>query len=178
MEHVFSLEPFSSTEESPKLKIAGNIVRYSNLLTITYAVLGDLKEISILALSEAPERKNELWRETCFEFFLGIQNSPRYWEFNLSPTGDWNVYSFDSYRQGMKEEVAFTLLPFSVQHQADSLTLALNIDLEQIIPTEQAIDIAITAVIKQQNDSISYWALAHKGTEADFHLRDSFIIGS
>jgi hypothetical protein len=37
---------------------------------------------------------------------------------------------------------------------------------------------AVTAVIEQRDKggdrALSYWALAHKGDEADFHLRGSF----
>ena len=64
--------------------------------------------------ADMPARRDRLWEETCFEFFLAVKNSPRYWEFNLSPAGHWNVYRFADYRQGMQEEPAFASLPFSV----------------------------------------------------------------
>jgi hypothetical protein len=117
-----------------------------------------------------------LWEDTCFEFFLGIKNSAQYWEFNLSPAGHWNVYRFDGYRQGMQEETAFENLPFNVQNQADGLALGLDVDLDKIISVQQAIEVAITTVIKDRDGEVTYWALTHRGVEADFHLRDSFII--
>jgi hypothetical protein len=175
-EQIFSLQPFSANESLSNLKIAGNIARNENLLIISYALLGDIKEVAIAPASETPERKHELWKDTCFEFFLGIQDSPRYWEFNLSPSGDWNVYSFDGYRQGMQEETAFTTLPFSVQNSSDCLAIALDIDLEQIVSADQMLDVAITTVIQHGNGEVSYWALTHQGAEADFHLRESFIV--
>jgi hypothetical protein len=175
-DQTFSLQPFPSTKFFPNLKIAGNIARNINQLTISYTIEGDLKEIAIIAPSNAPSRQHELWEETCFEFFLGIKDSQRYWEFNLSPAGHWNVYLFHGYRQGMKEEIAFEKLPFIVQNQADILTLALNVDLDKIISPEQAIEVGITTVIKHIDNEVTYWALTHRGVEADFHLRDSFII--
>lgn len=175
-EQTFSLQPFPSSDASPNVKIAGNIARYENQFTIQYALLGDLKEIAFSPVSDTPERKQELWQETCFEFFLGIQNSDSYWEFNLSPSGDWNVYRFDAYRQGMQEEATFTALPFSTQYLSDGLALVVNIDLDKIVPADRTLELAIAAVIKQQNGTMSHWALAHQGTEADFHRRDSFII--
>jgi hypothetical protein len=173
---TFSLQPFPSTESFPNLKIAGNIARNANQLTICYTLGGDLKEIAIAPPSNIPSRKHELWEDTCFEFFLGIKNSTQYWEFNLSPAGHWNVYHFDGYRQGMQKETAFEKLPFSVQNQADSFALALDVDLDKVISANQAIEIAITTVIKHKDGELTYWGLTHRGTEADFHLRDSFIV--
>ncbi|MEH1940224.1 MAG: DOMON-like domain-containing protein [Nostoc sp.] len=181
---TFSLQPFPSTKSLLNLKIAGNIARNSNQLAISYTLEGDLKEISLALAqhggiappSNTPSRKHELWKDTCFEFFLGIKDSPRYWEFNLSPAGHWNVYRFDAYRQGMQEETAFTILPFNVQNQADGLALVLYVDLNKIVSAEQAIEIGITTVIKDRADEVTYWALTHQGAEADFHLRNSFIV--
>ena len=173
---TFSLQPFPFTESFPNLKITGNISRNANHLTIYYNLGGNLKEIAIASLSNAPSRKDELWEDTCFEFFLGIKDSTRYWEFNLSPAGHWNIYRFEGYRQGMQEETAFEKLPFSVQNQVDGLALALDVDLDKIISAEQEIELAITTVIKHRDGEVTYWALTHRDAEADFHLRDSFIV--
>ncbi|MBW4563112.1 MAG: DOMON-like domain-containing protein [Mojavia pulchra JT2-VF2] len=175
-EKTFSLQPFSSTEQLPDVKITGNIITDVNKLAVHYTLLGDIKEVAIASPSEIPARKHELWQDTCFEFFLGIKDSQRYWEFNLSPAGHWNVYRFDGYRQGMQEEAGFTILPFSVQHLSDSLKLAVDVDLNKIVPAQQTLEVAITTVIKNQGGELSYWALTHRGAEADFHRRDSFII--
>ncbi|MEH2001592.1 MAG: DOMON-like domain-containing protein [Nostoc sp.] len=175
-DQTFSLQPFPSTKFLPNLKIAGNISRNGNKLAIRYMLEGDLKEIVIAPPSNTPSRKHELWEDTCFEFFLGIKNFARYWEFNLSPGGHWNVYRFDGYRQGMQEETAFENLPFNIQNQTDGLILMLDVDLDKIISAEQAIEVGITTVIKDRNGEVTYWALTHQGAEADFHLRDSFIV--
>jgi hypothetical protein len=175
-EQIFFLQPFSDRELPRTLKIKGNVARYENQLTIQYALLGDLTEIEIAEESEEPARKHELWQHTCFEFFLGVKNSDRYWEFNLSPSGDWNVYRFDSYRYRMQEETAFTTLPFSVQYLSDGLALVLNVDLALIVAIDVALKIGISTVIKHKDGSVTYWALTHPGIEADFHHRDSFTI--
>jgi len=175
-EQTFSLQPFPCTKSLLNLKIAGNIARNGNKLAIRYILENDLKEIAIAPPSNTPSRKHELWQDTCFEFFLGIKDFARYWEFNLSPVGHWNVYRFDGYRQGMQEETAFEKLSFNVQNQADGLILVLDVDLDKIISTEEAIEVGITTVIKDRNGEVTYWALTHQGAEADFHLRDSFIV--
>jgi hypothetical protein len=172
----FSLQPFPSANALPSLKITGNIARRSNTLAIRYALLGPLAELAIPAPADLPARRNGLWEETCFEFFLGVKDSDGYWEFNLSPAGDWNVYRFAAYRQGMQEETAFPSLPFSVQNQSDSLRLALELDLEKIVQPDQALEVAISAVLKPKDGEVTYWALTHPRPQADFHWRDSFIL--
>ncbi len=173
---TFSLQPFPSKESLPNLQITGNIARCANKLSLRYQLFGDLKQVVIPPISDTPVRSHELWESTCFEFFVGIKDSAQYWEFNLSPAGHWNVYHFDGYRQGMQEETAFNILPFSVQKASDSLTLVLDVDLSKIVAIEQEIEVAITTVVEDVHSNIIYWALVHRGVEADFHLRDSFMI--
>ncbi|RAM52433.1 DOMON-like domain-containing protein [Mastigocladus laminosus UU774] len=172
----FSLQPFGDHKLLPNLKITGNITRNANQLHLCYVLSGDLEKVAIAPPSNSPKRKHELWENTCFEFFLGVKGSNKYWEFNLSPTGDWNIYRFDGYRQGMQEETVFSILPFNVEHQSDGLVVVLKTDLSKIVLIKQALKIAITTVIKSKDGEVSYWALTHQGKEADFHLRDSFII--
>lgn len=183
MNDHFCLQPFSPPKSQqatasllPDLKVTGNIARSTNTLAIDYKLLDPLTEVVIPPLADKPVRKNELWQETCFEFFLGIKNLERYWEFNLSPAGHWNIYRFDAYRQGMQEEIAFTSLPFSIQHQSNALLLALKLDLAKLVQADQTLVVAISTVIKHRNSDVTYWALTHPGSQADFHRRDSFIV--
>jgi hypothetical protein len=173
---TFKLQPFPFADKRPDLEITGNIARHANQFTIHYALVGNFKEVALTQPSNTPTRKHELWKETCFEFFLGIQNSHQYWEFNLSPAGHWNVYHFDAYRQGMEEETALTTLPFSVQHLSDGFAIALDVNLDKLVLADQILEVAVTTVIKHTNGKVSYWALTHPGTQADFHQRDSFIM--
>jgi len=172
----FSLQPFPTTKPQPDLLLTGNIARNGSHINLQYILKGDLTEVVIAPPSDTPLRKDGLWTDTCFEFFLGIPNSPQYWEFNLSSAGHWNVYRFDDYRQGMETETACATLPFHVQQQADSLAISLSVDLATIIPANQPLEVAITTMIKHKDSDITYWALTHLGTEADFHRRDSFLV--
>ncbi|HEY9749454.1 MAG TPA: DOMON-like domain-containing protein, partial [Allocoleopsis sp.] len=125
---AFSLKPFSAANAPTDLQLTGTIARQGHRLNLRYVLSGDLPKIAIAPPSDQPTRKHELWQETCFEFFLGLQGSDRYWEFNLSPAGDWNIYRFDAYRQGMQEETAFTELPFVVEAQPEQLSLSLELN--------------------------------------------------
>ena len=75
-----------------------------------------------------------------------------------------------------EKKVHFTELPFKIDLRRDAISLSASWDLKKIIPAERKVEMAIAAVVKFDRDELSYWALAHKGTEPNFHLRDSFII--
>jgi len=172
----FSLLPFAPSSSLTNCEIVGNITRYNHTLAIFYELRCQLEKLVIPTSASEPARQDLLWKETCFEFFLGVKDSPEYWEFNLSPTENWNVYRFATYRQGMQEEKAFTSLPFSVQKQSDLLLLALELDLDRLVSANQLLEVAISAVVKPTEGDLSYWALVHPSSQADFHRRDSFIL--
>ncbi|MGB3692845.1 MAG: DOMON-like domain-containing protein [Spirulinaceae cyanobacterium] len=169
----FSLQPFNS---ELNINISGEIIRNQGDLSIKYTLTGNLTELVITEPKSQATRQHELWQTTCFEFFLAMPDSPQYWEFNLSLDGDWNIYHFASYRQGMKEETAFTSLPFRINQDAESLNLYLELALSEIISENQKIEVAIATVTESRNSEINYWALKHLSKEADFHHRDSFEI--
>ncbi len=172
----FSLQPFPNSKSLPSIAITGNIDRRENILAIDYSLVGNLENLFIPKPTHTPTRKHKLWEETCLECFLGVKNSPNYWEFNLSTAGDWNIYRFQDYRHQMEEEKKFSSLPFNVEKQADRLLLKLKLDLNKIVPEDKSLEISITAVVKQMDGEITYWALTHRGEKADFHRRDSFAI--
>ncbi|MGB5632716.1 MAG: DOMON-like domain-containing protein [Waterburya sp.] len=175
MKSTFDLVPFASNT-APAVNITGDIERQNNQLKIEYKLTGNLSQIIIAEHADAQTRQYDLWEHTCFEFFLGIKDSTKYWEFNLSPAGHWNIFRFPDYRQDISEEMAFDSLPFTVLQQNNSWQLNLEVDLEQIIPAEQNLEVGITSVIEDQQNHLSYWALTHSEPAADFHHRDSFIV--
>ena len=172
----FSLRPFPTAAPLHQVEITGHIGRSPHGLTVRYTVMGQLADIVFVAKEAHPFRRDGLWQETCLELFLASRNSPHYWEFNLSPSGHWNVYRFTAYRDGMQEERAYTELPFLVEYQPKALTLAMDASLDQIIPFGVAIDAGICAVILDKTGQRTYWALNHRGPQPDFHRRDSFTM--
>ena len=117
----FRLYPFPGTAPRFPLEITGTVTRRGRTLVLHYEIRGDLEALSLPGPAANPGRLDGLWHETCLEFFLAPPDSPRYWEFNLSPAGHWNVYRFRDYRQGMTEDEAFTALPFSVRERTGPL---------------------------------------------------------
>jgi hypothetical protein len=183
----FTLKPFAEAALSPalqKLQVGGSVERHqpvfngtTDLLTLQFDLQGDLAGVQMAAAKLSPQREDNLWQETCFEFFLALSGSPQYWEFNLAPSGDWNIYRFSDYREGMARELAYKELPFTLTYpQPDQVGLRVSFDLAAIVPLGQPFDLGITMVILDQTPTHSYWALAHPGPEADFHRRDGFKI--
>ena len=170
----FTLIPFSP-DSAPAIAITGEIQRQDNRLFIEYK-LTETSSIIIPHQANLPLRQFDLWEHTCCEFFLGLKGDSKYWEFNLSPAGHWNVFRFLEYRQNIAEETAFDTLPFQVLQQDNSLLISLNINLSRIIKPEQNLQVGVTTVIENNQKQLSYWALSHPGKEADFHLRNSFAI--
>ncbi len=175
MKSSFNLVPFS-VDNAPKIEITGDIKHHNNQLEIEYKLTGDLSQLIIPKDKDTPNRQYDLWEHTCFEFFLGIKDLSKYWEFNLSPAGHWNVFCFENYRQDIAEEMTFNILPFQVTQQANKLDLNLEFNLGQIIDAEQNLEVGITTVIEDKEKQLSYWALTHPKTAADFHDRNSFLI--
>ena len=119
IEHSFALTPFP-TPDIPAVEIKGKVSARHNLLALSYALTGEVDEVLLSPASPQPGRRDELWKATCFEFFLARRNRPEYWEFNLSPSGDWNVYRMDDYRRrGFRQEARISELPFTFKRGAD-----------------------------------------------------------
>jgi len=171
----FELIPYPAPN-LPALEITGTVARIDNRITVHYVIRGDVENILLPTPSSASERKHDLWKATCLEFFVAIQDQPQYWEFNMSPSGNWNVYAMDAYRQvNMREELAFTQLPFEFRKTNDEVLLDISVDLNPILQLKSVLKVGITTIIQTNNGKETYWALAHPGQHADFHQRDSFL---
>lgn len=170
----FGLIPYP-VGELPEIQIVGEVERNATRLSIHYDVRGEVAGI-LLPAPATPLRNDDLWRATCFEFFLALPGADGYWEFNMSPSGEWNVYRMDAYRQvNMREETRFHEMPFQfvtgTEHRLD-----IEVDMSPIIKPEQAVQLGVTAIIQTADGSETYWALSHPGAHADFHLRPSFLL--
>jgi hypothetical protein len=172
----FLLKPFPGEGNRAGLTIGGSIGRRADTLSILYKVRGNLSKVLIPPAADAPRRQDRLWEETCFELFLGTEDSEEYWELNLSPSGHWNAYRFTRYREGMREEPAVASLPFEVRRDPEALALTAEFGIGMIVPAGRALAAAVTAVIESTDGGKSHWAPAHPSSRPDFHRRDGFAL--
>jgi hypothetical protein len=181
---TYSLIPFAdeinpSGDRQIPLEIFVHVTYTKTKLSLSYELSGDITAIEFAQASPTPQRRDQLWEKTCFECFLAPQNSSQYWEFNLSPSHDWNCYRFDDYRTGMAPENAWQQSPFQIYQQVTGgkrHLLNCHIDLLPLLPQPVPLQLGVTMVIAEKNGTLSYWALSHPAPNADFHQRDSWLI--
>jgi hypothetical protein len=173
----FQLTPFDPLPVEFDLSVRGHISRpNAETIQIHYQLTGDLNAVVIPQRTNPPVRRDELWTTTCLELFISAKESSPYWEFNLSPNGDWNIYKLTDYRSNLKAELEFQDLASVIDRSADHFELNLVCPLPANLKTSPKLEVAICAVIQLKQGPISYWALNHGGSEADFHRRDGFVL--
>jgi hypothetical protein len=146
-------------------------------LRLRYFVDGDVKGIAVPPPT-ASRPTEGLWRHTCFEAFIAGEASTAYCEFNFSPSTQWAVYGFTSYREGMAQ-LEHTIPPQLAASIADD-----RIALEAIVPREtllalpgeKMLRLGLAAVIERADGGHSYWALTHPSERPDFHDPAGFVL--
>jgi hypothetical protein len=141
-------------------------------LLLSYAVTGAIDALRLPPVGP-PERRDGLWRHTCFEAFLGTVPGGPYVEINLSPSTAWAAYRFDRYRAGMRPLPGFSTPAIAVERGAETFTLRAELALGAVpaLPPDAAWRLALAAVVEDR-DGISHWALAHPPGPPDFHHPD------
>jgi hypothetical protein len=76
----------------------------------------------------------------------------------------------------MAEESAVPSLPVRVTRQPDVLEIQAKISLGTLLLKDQPIRAGASAVIKDNDGNLTFWALAHPGPKPDFHCKDAFCI--
>jgi hypothetical protein len=170
----FILLPFPGESHPEGLSLTGDVSRLGEHLAIAFRLAGPLQALQLPPLAPSPERRDNLWQSTCLECFLALPESPGYWELNLSPSGHWNVYRLEGYRQALAADPSFGRPGLERRPQPDRLELRLGCRLPPLLAAAPVLEMAITAVIATTGGVLSYWALHHGGAEADFHRRDGF----
>jgi hypothetical protein len=174
VQHPFALRSFAPPPAS--LALAGSVHRDGDRLSLQYRLADPEGLVLVPPATAAPRRCDELWTSTCFELFLAEPGVEPYWEVNLSPSGDWNLYRLSGYRQGLAPEPAIVALPFVVERQGGGLDLRVDLDLGALPLAGRPLELAVTAVVELRDGEILYWALAHPGAEADFHSREGYLL--
>lgn len=157
------------------LTVTAEVEREGTELLLRYSVSGPVERVLLPPLSNAPERRDELWLHTCFEVFVRPARSSAYFELNIAPSGDWALYHFDAPRSGMRSlDASGPAVSFG--SEPGLLTLRASMDLGTLLSPAVPWELSLTAVIKDGSGIRSYWALAHPAGEPDFHDPDCFVL--
>jgi hypothetical protein len=123
-------------------------------------------EVSRLRFGSLRGRQDGLWQHTCFEAFLAPVGAPGYLELNFTPSGAWAAYEFGARRLGM--QTLDLPQPPAIAAQRDGQRLDLTVQFS--LPRRAAAwRLGLAAVLEDELGAMSYWALAHGGSEPDFH---------
>lgn len=118
----------------------------------------------VLPPAASPERRDNLWQTTCFEIFWQPLGDTAYREFNLSPSGQWAAYDFDSFREGMRDAPVGSIA-IACSHDGAELVLQASIAADLPLPAQ----VALNAVVEHRDGGKQYWALAFPPGKPEFH---------
>lgn len=167
--------PVSSLSASGTLHPSGS-------LTVEFELAAELRSVRLVPSVCQPQRRDELWRHTCFEVFARHDNEAKYCEFNFSPCGDWAAYEFDNYRAARRDAAQ---RPIDITMQTTGLAqirLRARIDLAAAFANDTLAlkragwRLNCAAVIESTEGVLSYWAVHHPRPQPDFHDAAGFRI--
>jgi hypothetical protein len=168
------LRPFDREPWLESLRLEASAQWQVGVLHLAFALADPEGTVLIPDPSPAPQRRDGLWQSTCLEAFFAVGGEPQYWELNLAPSGHWNLYRLEAYRQGLQPEAAISTLPHQLQRSPNGLELQLDLPLQPLIQPTAELELSLTAVLDQRGHGCSYWAWDHVAAEPDFHQRSSF----
>lgn len=173
---LLTLAPHPDTPCDAVERISVEVIRTTPAsLVLRYQVAGDIAQLAVPAWAK-PSRADELWRTTCFEAFVR-EDDEAYYEFNLSPSGQWAAYRFEGYREGMADQQGVETRDLDRSVDGERLMLSVTLDLDRLgLADNRPLCLGLSTVIEETSGRKSYWALAHPSEKPDFHHPDSFVL--
>jgi len=165
----FDLVPHPAAPPSQPLKLWAT-VDYAGAFGVTATAniwfgIGAQASRFVIPKADEGERRDELWRTTCFEAFLQAEGESAYREWNFAPSGDWAAYDFRARREGMAEPDIASPPYIRVEDNLTWWALGATIALD----AGRHWALGLSAVLEESDGTKSYWALAHGGEQPDFH---------
>lgn len=170
------LAPFPGAPAPDGVRLTAEVARNGSVLLARWELEDPFARVARPGLAAAPARRFALWDATCFELFLRADGVPGYWELNLAPSGDWNVYRLDGYRKGLREEPAIATSPAVAAMTEGNSVAMIALDTAALGLAERPWQVAISAVLCEPAGRTSFWAAAHPGAAPDFHHPEAFAI--
>ena len=179
---VCPLIPFDLDQCPAVLAMAEFVWKENAPLELSFSLSRKLPESSIDCLSlnsckttTSAQRLDNLWSHTCFEAFIARPGADGYWEMNVSPNGDWNLYQFSDYRTGGQADPLAEAPEVTFRRDRVGCRCTIQIPLKPWWQHTEMPEIALTMVLEDQSGCLSYWALTHPGDKPDFHDRRGFL---
>jgi hypothetical protein len=160
------------------LRVRARVKRVDEIhLELLFLIAGPIESV-ILPHPLEPAFTEGLWNHTCFEMFVGSRGRAPYLEYNLSPSGAWAAYSFESYRLRSSRADSFEAPSIEWVEGLGEAEMRATVALpESSVCAHEGLDVALATVIELRSGSLSYWALDHPQERPDFHDRRAFLVG-
>lgn len=156
--------------------IHGHIKLDSQHIVVDFTIIGDISLIKHSPITPTPKRKDNLWQSTCFEVFTAATMEPDYWEYNIAPSHNWNVYHFDAYREGQTLDPLVGAIKIKTQYANKNLnTITASLPLSPRLAGKE-ISLGISCILQDINNNLNYYALVHPAHKPDFHDKRGFVI--
>ena len=125
-----------------------------------------------------PGAADELWKHTCFEVFLGAPGEPGYREYNFSPSGQWAIYGFHTWRERIEDYAPAAKPEILFAPEDDGLVLEARVPAEllPVVPAGSDLQVSLAAVIERKDGRFEHWALRHVAAHPDCHARETFVL--
>ena len=169
--HFFTLKNHDATDSQTTVQTM--IELHHKQLKVTYQISGDLSHYHFPKPTKQ-HRADKLWLDTTFELFLAPEHSSAYWEVNISPSTQWNLYHFADYREGMKESNIFSAPDIKKERRHHEYVLSF----ESIIPKElvdQALLINLCVILLDRTGTQHFFSIKRREGSPDFHDRAYFV---
>jgi hypothetical protein len=144
-------------------------------LRIEWLLTGDLARLRIPSPG-SPRRADRLWEHTCFEAFIPVAaGTSAYSEFNFAPSGEWAVWGFRGYRDGMTPLEPAPPPVVRTTTAIGQLAVSAALPPGLLPPPTAVLRLALAAVIEDVAGERSYWALHHPREMPDFHAAEAVV---
>ena len=166
---TFILE--NHNKEKKDINIQANFEIVNKTLTLEFTVTGEIKNY-IFNEPCIQTREDELWKKTCFELFIAHKNNSAYYELNISPSTNWNFYSFSDYKTAMQEEEKNISEPFiHSSKMRDEYRLSFEFYFyEELIEKELIFNLAV--ILLDTKGIRHFYSINRREGKVDFHDKE------
>ncbi|WP_127715941.1 hypothetical protein [Halobacteriovorax sp. HLS] len=170
----FQLKPYK--ESDLQVHLQAEFLLKDKIIELRFELRDPHCKVNLEQLNVA-KRVIGLWEKTCFEFFILNTKSKDYYEFNFSPSSDWNCFYFSKKGDPLNEYTQIESIETEALKTNESYQLTVKLHADSFhneFLKPEFMKIALTSVLKS-NEELSYWAISHQDLRPNFHHFDSFV---
>ena len=162
---IFILKNHNEKEKDIEIKATLEIKEKK--LKGNFEITGEIENY-LFDNQQKQSRKNELWKRTCFELFIAKQNDFHYYELNMSPSTEWNFYSFLDYKQEMIEEKSISEPSIQISQTPKGYLFSFNFELYTNV-LEDNFMFNLAVILLDTKGVRHFYSIHRRREKVDFH---------